>query len=73
MAKLWLDDLRPAPEGYRHVYTVEEAIYEIMRYEQFGFIVLIVALYLDVLDPILNFFLNVIFKVLFLAAGGGLL
>ena len=47
--------------------------YEIMRYEQFGFIVLIVALYLDVLDPILNFFLNVIFKVLFLAAGGGLL
>lgn len=32
--KLWLDDLRPAPEGYRHVYTVEEAIYEIMRYER---------------------------------------
>lgn len=32
--KLWIDDLRPAPEGYRHVYTVEEAIYEIMRYER---------------------------------------
>ena len=29
--KLWIDDLRPAPEGYRQVYTVEEAIYEIMR------------------------------------------
>ena len=32
--KLWIDDLRPAPEGYRQVYTVEEAIYEIMRYER---------------------------------------
>ena len=32
--KLWLDDLRPAPEGYRHVYFVEEAISEIMRYER---------------------------------------
>ena len=32
--KLWIDDLRPAPEGYRQVDTVEEAIYEIMRYER---------------------------------------
>lgn len=27
--KLWLDDLRPAPEGYVWVKTVEDAIYEI--------------------------------------------
>ena len=32
--KLWLDDLRPAPEGYLHAYTVEQAMYEIMRYER---------------------------------------
>ena len=24
--KLWLDDVRPAPEGWEHVYTAEEAI-----------------------------------------------
>ena len=71
--KLWLDDLRPAPEGYRHVYTVEEAIYEIMRYEQFGFIVLIIALYLGVLDPILNFATSGIYTLLFYCAGGGLI
>ena len=47
--------------------------YEIMRYEQFGFIVLIAALYLDVLDPILLFFSDKIINVLFYAAGGGLL
>lgn len=46
--------------------------YEIMRYEQFGFIVLIVALYLDVLDPILNFFTVNIVRILQFAAGGGL-
>ena len=23
--KMWLDDLRPAPEGWTHVYTVDEA------------------------------------------------
>jgi Zn-dependent protease len=47
--------------------------YEIMRYEQFGFIILIVALYLNVLDPILNICTNGIVKLLFYAAGGGLL
>lgn len=24
--RLWLDDLRPAPDGWAHAYTVEEAI-----------------------------------------------
>ncbi len=47
--------------------------YEIMRYEQFGFIILIIALYLGVLDPIMNFFVNTVYKLLFYAAGGGLL
>ena len=47
--------------------------YEIMRYEQFGFIVLIVALYLNVLDPILSFLSSFIIDILFFAAGGGLL
>jgi hypothetical protein len=32
--RIWLDDVRPAPEGYRHLFTVEEAIAEIMRYER---------------------------------------
>ena len=45
--------------------------YEIMRYERFGFIVLIVALYLGVLSPLLNFFTNAIFSLLYFAAGGG--
>lgn len=31
--KLWLDDLRPAPEGYIWVKTVEDAIFEIERYK----------------------------------------
>ena len=44
--------------------------YEIMRYEQFGFIVLIVALYLNVLDPILSFLSSGIINILFFAAGG---
>lgn len=47
--------------------------YEIMRYEQFGFIVLIIALYLNVLDPILNIAVNFIYSLLFFCAGGGLL
>ncbi len=47
--------------------------YEIMRYEQFGFIVLIIALYLNVLDPILNIGVNAIYTILFYLAGGGLL
>ena len=35
MAKLWLDDLRPAPsDEYRHAYTVEEAMYLISQYER---------------------------------------
>lgn len=29
--RLWLDDCRPAPEGYIWVKTVDEAIYEIIR------------------------------------------
>ncbi len=47
--------------------------YEILRYEQFGFIVLIIALYLNVLDPVLDFLINGICRILFYAAGGGLL
>jgi hypothetical protein len=31
--RLWLDDVRPAPEGYYWVERVEDAIYEIKRYE----------------------------------------
>jgi len=45
--------------------------YEIMRYERFGFIVLIAALYLGVLSPILDFLTNAIFALLHFAAGGG--
>ena len=29
--KLWIDDVRPAPEGYIHVYTVQQAVNEIIR------------------------------------------
>lgn len=47
--------------------------YEIMRYEQFGFIILIIALYLGVLDPILDIAVNGIYTLLFYCAGGGLL
>ena len=47
--------------------------YEIMRYEQFGFIVLIIALYLGVIDPILDIAVNGIYTLLFYGAGGGLL
>ena len=32
--KLWLDDCRPAPEGYIWVSRVEDAISEIKRYEK---------------------------------------
>ena len=32
--KLWMDDVRPAPEGYIWVKTVESAIYEITRYNR---------------------------------------
>ena len=32
--KLWLDDVRPAPEGYIWVDRVEDAIFEILRYER---------------------------------------
>ena len=28
--RLWIDDLRPAPEGYKWVKTVDEAIYELI-------------------------------------------
>ncbi len=46
--------------------------YEIMRYERYGFIILAVALYLGVLDPILNFFTGAIAQILFFLAGGGI-
>ena len=32
--RLWLDDVRPAPEGYKWVKNVEEAIFEITRYNR---------------------------------------
>lgn len=32
--KLWLDDVRPAPEGYIWAKTVEEAIFEIERHNR---------------------------------------
>ena len=31
--KIWLDDVRPAPEGFYHAYTVEEAIFIIRKWE----------------------------------------
>lgn len=47
--------------------------YEIMRYERFGFIILAIALYLNVLDPILIRLQTWLFQLLFWLAGGGLL
>ena len=32
--KLWLDDIRPAPEGYLRAYTVDSAIDEILRCQE---------------------------------------
>ena len=32
--KLWIDDVRPAPEGYYWAKTLNTAIYEIMRYNK---------------------------------------
>ena len=34
--KLWIDDVRPAPEGYVRYRTVNNAIYAIEYYEQKG-------------------------------------
>ena len=34
--KLWIDDVRPAPEGYIRYRTVNNAIYAIEYYEQKG-------------------------------------
>lgn len=45
--------------------------YEIMRYERFGFIILVVALGLGVLDPVLIYCDNAILRVLRFLAGGG--
>ncbi len=45
--------------------------YEIMRYQQFGFIVLIIALYLNVLDPILGTLSSFLTRLLCFLAGGG--
>ena len=46
--------------------------YEIMRYERFGFIILIIALGLGVLSPILSFFNSIITLILQFLAGGGI-
>lgn len=46
--------------------------YEIMRYERYGFLVLVIALYLGVIDPILNFFNGIILNILLFLAGGGI-
>ncbi len=32
--KIWLDDVRPAPEGFSHCHSVNEAISVILRCEQ---------------------------------------
>ncbi len=32
--KLWIDDVRPAPEGYIWVKTVDEAIYKLIQYQK---------------------------------------
>ena len=32
--KIWLDDLRPAPEGYTHVYSIDHAIEIILEQEK---------------------------------------
>ncbi len=49
----------------------QKIYYEIMRYERFGFLILIIALYLGVLDPFLYFCNNAITSGLQLLAGGG--
>ncbi len=46
--------------------------YEIMRYERYGFLVLVIALYLGVIDPILNFFNGIVLNILLFLAGGGI-
>lgn len=45
--------------------------FEIMRYQQYGFIVLIVALYLNVLDPILDNLSYFMIRLLSFLSGGG--
>lgn len=47
--------------------------YEIMRFERFGFIVLAVALYLGVLNPMIYGMQNLLYKALFFLSGGALL
>lgn len=34
--KLWVDDVRPAPEGYKWLQSVNEAIWSIERWERLG-------------------------------------
>ena len=34
--KIWIDDLRPAPEGYVHYKTVDGAAFAILLYEKKG-------------------------------------
>ena len=35
--KIWLDDIRPAPDGYYHCHSVEEAKRNILKCEEKGF------------------------------------
>ena len=49
----------------------QKIYYEIMRYERFGFLILIIALYLGVLDAFLYFCNNAITSGLQFLAGGG--
>lgn len=34
--KLWVDDMRPAPEGYYHIYSVDHVKSLIKSFEKFG-------------------------------------
>ena len=45
----------------------------VMRFERFGFIVLAVALYLGVLNPMIYGMQNLLYKALFFLSGGALL
>ncbi len=45
--------------------------FEIMRYERYGFWILLIALYLGVLDPILSTCSNFVIRILYFLAGGG--
>ncbi|MBQ9915314.1 MAG: site-2 protease family protein, partial [Clostridia bacterium] len=44
--------------------------YDIMRYEHLGWIILIVALALDVLDPVIGNLKSLLYQLLFFLVGG---